>query len=88
MSQGAAVTTPSPWHPSLALQRTREGIDKQGLSQKEWWEFKDNGRWGNLASQYLRRYRARGSRRKSPLGVGASPIVVIDGRYLVTTNTT
>ena len=45
-----------------------------------------NARWAHLAQQYLDRVRWT-ARTAAPLGRDASPIMVIDGRYLVTMNT-
>ena len=45
-----------------------------------------NARWAHLAQQYLDRL-GRTARTATPLGRGASPIIVIDGRYLMTMNT-
>ena len=46
-----------------------------------------NARWSHLAHQYLERL-GRTARTATPLGRGASPIIVIDGRYLMTMTTT
>lgn len=43
-------------------------------------------RWKHLAGQYMEK-RWPEARRGSPLGTGASPILLVDGRYLVTMNT-
>ena len=45
-----------------------------------------NARWAHLAQQYLDRVRWT-ARTAAPLGRDASPIMVIDGKYLLTMNT-
>ena len=45
-----------------------------------------NARWAHLAEQYLDRL-GRTARTAAPLGRDASPIIVVDGRYLMTMNT-
>ena len=70
-----------------------ELLSTAGIGAKEW-EAKtgkpvhdarsqDHARWTHMAEQYLEKYRDQ-ARLRSVLGLGASPFLVIDGRYVVT----
>ena len=67
------------------------GIDSEDWQEKTAKEVErtlagDNARWQHFATQYLE-WLGNEAKSRTPLGRGASPIFVVDGRYLVTMNT-
>ena len=67
------------------------GIDRRKWTQEtrnkvEAARMRDNARWEHFAVQYLEWLRSE-AKYMTPLGRGSSPILIVDGTYLVTTNT-
>ena len=74
----------------------REMLTEAGIEPGEWQENTrdelehtraiDNARWTEFAEQYAR-WRGNDPSGRRALGRGAAPIVLVDGRYLITMNT-